>query len=271
MANLEQMQQAWEEYAEAYDKAITPISTRVGEEAVRAAGVGPGMRLLDIAAGGGALSIPAARGGADVIAVDYSRAMVGLLQRKARDMGISNLEVRFMDGTALELETATFDVACSALGIMLFPDRAKGLREMARVVKPGGKGVMVVFAAPQRVLFISLFFQAMAQAIPGFAPPQNSPLFCLQDMEQLRREMTDAGFSDVQVQQFETDLEVESADHWWNMLVSGAPAIAGLLRGLPEERQRAIRSALQQIVAARSDGRTPVKLPLAFNIAVAAK
>jgi hypothetical protein len=111
----------------------------------------------------------------------------------------------------------------------------------------------------------------MAQAIPGFAPPQNSPLFCLQDTEQLRREMTDAGFSDVQVQQFETDLEVESADHWWNMLVSGAPAIAGLLRGLPEERQRAIRSALQQIVAARSDGRTPVKLPLAFNIAVAAK
>jgi cyclopropane fatty-acyl-phospholipid synthase-like methyltransferase len=61
MANLEQMREAWDRYAVGYDEAITPLSMRVAEDALRIAGVEPGTRLLDIAAGGGALSIPAAR------------------------------------------------------------------------------------------------------------------------------------------------------------------------------------------------------------------
>jgi len=269
--NLEQTQQAWERHAEGYDKALTATDMQAANEALRMAGVSAGARLLDIAAGGGALSIPAARLGADVLAVDYSRAMVDLLSRKANAMRLTNLRARVMDGMALEIDDASFDVACSELGIMLFPDRAKGLREMARVVAPGGRGVMVVLGPPQRVEAVWLFFQAMQQALPGFTPPRDSPLFCLQDLDRLTREMEEAGFRDVQVATFDSRLDVESGDHLWETIVAGVPAIQGLLRSVPPEGQRAVRQALADRVSARSGGAGPVSLSIRFNIAVATR
>ncbi len=193
MTNLEQTRQAWEECAETYDRALTDADMRAAERALRLSNVGPGLRLLDIAAGPGALSIPAARLGADVLAIDYSRAMVELLHRKAAALHLSNLRTQLMDGTALALDDESVDIACSELGVMLFPDRAKGLGEMARVVKPGGKGVMVVLDPPRQVPAVSLVFEAMQKAMPGFTAPVNSPLFCLQDPDVLKREMQQAG------------------------------------------------------------------------------
>jgi len=61
-----------------------------------------GEDLLDVAAGPGALSLPAARLGAKVLSVDFSPAMVDLIQQRARGEGLENLTARVMDGTALE-------------------------------------------------------------------------------------------------------------------------------------------------------------------------
>ncbi len=270
MANLEQMREAWEACAEAYDRALTATDMRAAEEALRLAGVRAGMRFLDIAAGPGALSIPAARLGADVLAVDYSHAMVELLNRKATKSGLSNLRTRWMDGTALELADDTFEVAGSELGIMLFPDRARGLREMARVVVPGGKGLMVVLGPLERVQAVSIFFEAMARAVPGFTPPANSPLFCLQDLDTLGREMQNAGFGQIQTQSFESSLVVDSAEDLWETILAGAPAIAGLMRQVPGERQRAVRAALIEIARSRF-GTGRISLPIGFNIGVGTK
>lgn len=270
MTNLEQTRQAWEEYAEAYDRAITPISSRAAEEALRLAGVGPGVRLLDIASGGGALSLPAARLGADVTAVDYSRTMVALLERKARELGLANLRVREMDGTALEFEDGAFDVTCSVLGIMLFPERARGLAEMARVTRPGGEGVLVAFGPLQRVEVLAVFFQALARSLPGFAPPQNSPLASLSDPEAMKRELEQAGFREVRVQPFEFATEFDSADRLWETVARGAPAIRGHLRDAPPERLRAARAELAEMLRSRG-GEGPYSLGMAFNLGIGAK
>ena len=76
--------------------------------------------------------------GAKVLAVDFSTAMVELLSQKTQRLGLTNLQSRVMDGTALDLEDASFDVVGSQFGVMLFPDRAAGLSEMARATRPGG-------------------------------------------------------------------------------------------------------------------------------------
>ncbi len=267
MANLEQTRQAWDECAEAYDRALTATDARAAEAALRLAGVHAGMRLLDIAAGPGALSIPAARLGAHVLAIDYSRRMIELLEHKARRLGLPNLIAQQMDGTALELEDGSVDVACSELGIMLFPDRARGLREMARVVRPGGRGVMVVLGPPQRVQPIATFMEAATQAVPGFSPPTDSPLFCLQDPIALRREMEASGFHDVEVMPFEDRMDVESPAALWDSITAGAPAVAGLLGRLSEEARLAVRRRLLDLIHSRFGGGA-VSLPMAFNIAV---
>ena len=268
MTNLEQQRDAWDQFAQAYDDAITPISMRVAEEALALAGLSPGEKLLDVAAGPGALSLPAARLGAEVLSVDYSPAMVELLQQRARDEGFANLAARVMDGTALDLADGSFDLACSQLGIMLFPDRAAGLRELARVSRQGGRGVMVVFGPPERVP-LAMFFRAVAQANAGFAmtPPRQSPLFCLSDPEDLVSEMTEAGFQGVDVHQVETSLDVESSTELWNLMLGGAPAIAGLLRGLAAEQQRATRTAFEQLFGEQF-GSGGASLPMAFNVGI---
>jgi ubiquinone/menaquinone biosynthesis C-methylase UbiE len=267
MLNLEQTRQAWEECAEAYDRALTDTDMRAAERALYLSNVHRGVRLLDIGAGPGALSIAAARLGADVLAVDYSRAMVALLERKAAALRLSNLQTRLMDGMALDLDDESFDVACSALGVMLFPDRTKGLQEMARVLKPGGSGVMVVLGPPQRVPAVSLLFEAMRQVIDAFIPPTSSPLFCLQDPSALKREMQQAGFKDVQVEAFETSMKASSETQLWDNLLAGAPAVTGLIKGAPPKARLAVRRTYLDLVRARF-GAGSIAVPIAFNIAV---
>jgi ubiquinone/menaquinone biosynthesis C-methylase UbiE len=271
MTSLEQTREAWEDSADAYDRLLTATDTQAAEEALRRAGVGPGARLLDIAAGGGALSIPAARVGAEVLAVDFSRAMVQLLERRAERLGLSNLGVRHMDGMALDLPDASFDVAGSVLGIMLFPDRARGLAEMARVLRKGGKGLMLTLGPPPRVEPFGLFLEALLEAVPGFAPPRESPLFCLRDPEVLRRELEAAGFSSVQAEPFAATLAVDSPGALWDPLVAGAPAAEGILEGLPEDRVRAARQVFEEKLRERAGGDRPFTLTVTFNIGIGEK
>src|SRR5687767_10875874 len=94
MTTPEQTRDAWDKFAAGYDQTVTPFSMRIAEDALRRVDIRPGMRLLDVAAGGGALSIPAARLGAQVLATDFSPAMVGRLDARAREQGLSNLKCR---------------------------------------------------------------------------------------------------------------------------------------------------------------------------------
>lgn len=167
----DQTRAAWDEIASGYDEFVTPTHMDLGEDALHRAGLRPDMRVLDVAAGSGALSIPAARRGAQVLAVDISPAMVQRLKARARQEGLSNLTARVMDGHALELEDNTFDISGSQFGVMLFADLSRGLRELARVTKPGGRALMVVFGPPPRVEFFSFFISAIQAAVPGFTGP----------------------------------------------------------------------------------------------------
>ena len=149
---LEQTRAAWDKIAAGYDEFVTPTNMWLANEGLRRADLRPGMRFLDVAAGSGALSISAARLGAQVLAVDLSPNMLERLKARARKNGV-NLETRVMDGHALELEEDTFDISGSQFGVMLFPDMPRGISELARVTKSGGRVLMTVFGALQKVEF----------------------------------------------------------------------------------------------------------------------
>lgn len=80
MVTVEQTRQAWNGIASGYDEFVTPTHLGLANEALGRAGLRPGMRFLDVAAGSGALSIPAARIGAQVLAIDISPEMVERLE-----------------------------------------------------------------------------------------------------------------------------------------------------------------------------------------------
>lgn len=270
MTAPEQARDMWNKFAAGYDEAVTPFSMRIAEDALRRVEIRPGMRFLDVAAGGGALSIPAARLGAQVLSTDFSPAMVERLDARAREEGLSALETRVMDGHSLALEDNTFDISGSQFGIMLFPDRPRALGELARVTRPGGRALMVVFGPPQNVEAFALFFGAMRAAVPGFTPPQDSPLFSLQDPEELRREMTAAGLKDVRVETVSHGMQIQSATHLWDMLTSAAPPIGALVADLTEERRAAVQQALEGMLRQRTEG-GPAVLNMQVHIGIGTK
>ena len=191
---------AWDKIAPGYDRTNTPTQMWLGNEGLRRAGLRAGMRFLDVAAGSGALSIPAARLGAQVLATDQSPVMLELLKARARKEGL-DIETRVMDGHALELDDNSFDMAGSQFGVMLFPDMPKGISEMVRVVKPGGRVLMNVYGDPHEIEFFGFFVSAVQSVRPDFTgPPMDPPPlpFQLQDPERLRKELAAAGLKDDQ-------------------------------------------------------------------------
>jgi ubiquinone/menaquinone biosynthesis C-methylase UbiE len=117
-----------EDFARVYERIATRITAPIAAAALDRNGfVGTGTRLLDIAAGTGALSLPTVSRGASVTAVDFAPGMVKLLGERLAPFPAA--DVQEMNGEALQFETGSFDVACSITGVMLFADLRQVLRE----------------------------------------------------------------------------------------------------------------------------------------------
>lgn len=271
----EQTRAAWDKIAEGYDRTNTPTQVWLGNEGLRRADLRADMRFLDVAAGSGALSIPAARLGAWVLSTDVSPAMLEHLDARARQEGL-NIDTRVMDGHALELEDNTFDVAGSQFGVMLFPDMPKGISEMARVVKPGGRVLMNVYGDPHEIEFFGFFVQAIQTVVPSFEGPPMDPLplpFQLQDPERLRRELAEAELKDIQVETITETTRFESGEHFWDWLVHSNP-IVGMVLGelnLTKDQIGVVKKDLERLIRERAGGNGPASLTNPINIGVGTK
>lgn len=266
---------AWDKIAPGYDRTNTPTQMWIANEGLRRAGLRSGMRFLDVASGSGALSIPAARLGAQVLAVDQSSVMLELLRERAQKEGL-NIETHLMDGHALELDDNSFDMAGSQFGVMVFPDMPKGIREMARVVKPGGRVLMNVYGDPRKIDFFNFFVRAIQTVRPGFTgpPPDPPPLpFQLQDPERLRKELANAGLKDVKVETVTETTEFQTGKDLWDWLVWSNPIVEMVLGGLnlTSDERGMIQQALEKMVRERAGGDGPAKLTNPVHIGVGTK
>lgn len=257
LLSQEQTRNAWDEIASGYDQFVTPLHNGLAEKTLRLAGLRSGMHFLDVASGTGALSLPAARLGAQVVATDISSAMIQRLNARARQEGLSNLEGIVMDAHNLDLDDGAFDISASQYGVMLLQDLPQALREMARVTRPGGRVVVVAFGPPSQVEFLKFFLGAMKSVIPGFAglPMDPPPLpFQVSDPEKLRRVMASAGLEDIRVEKFSQELAFQSGKHLWNWVTHSHPIGAGMVAGLSEEQALVVQRKLDVMLRERAGG-----------------
>jgi ubiquinone/menaquinone biosynthesis C-methylase UbiE len=272
---LQSILNGWNSIAGSYDKYVTPTGNwALPNEALRHAGLKHGMSFLDVASGSGALSLPAARQGASVTAVDLSPVMIEYLQKRASKEELTDLEAQVMDGHALEFEDHTFDISGSQFGVMLFPDLKQGLREMVRVTKPGGRVFMVAYGPPPEVEFLGFFMQAMKSVIPGFTglPSDPPPLpFQVADSDVLRQRMEEVGLKDVQIYKSSEKLEFNSGTEMWDWVVHSNPIPAMLVKDLTIEQVSQIKHHLDQQLRLAAGDKLPAVLSAPVHIGIGIK
>jgi SAM-dependent methyltransferase len=151
-----------------YPAMVETFLTPLGPRLVEACGIGPGMKVLDVAAGTGNASIPAAQAGADVTASDLTPE---LLHAGAARAGELKLEWVTADAENLPFEDGSFDVVMSSIGVMFAPHHQAAADELVRVCRPGGT-IGLLSWTPEGML--GALFRMMGPYAPP-PPPGASP------------------------------------------------------------------------------------------------
>ena len=135
-----------------------------------------------------------------VLATDHSSSMLNVAAEAARKEGLKNVETRVMNAENLALDADSFDAVICRNALMLFPNPAKALTEMRRVVKPGGKVAVIVFSALEKNPYHGIVF-GIVQRLGNIPPPSPGEpwMFALGDPGALEDVYRRAGFFNVSV------------------------------------------------------------------------
>jgi ubiquinone/menaquinone biosynthesis C-methylase UbiE len=230
----------WDRAAAGWDAHASQIRTwlRPATDAMLGmAGLAPGMRVLDVAAGAGDSSLDAARRvgpQGSVLATDLSPAILALAEANACRAGVANLRILVADGERLPVEPATFDAAICRLGLMLFPAPLQGLREMHRALEPGGRACTVVFSRPERNPCITLLMATALRhaGLPPRDPFQPGGLLSLGKPGLIDTLFREAGFAEVTTTTIDAPFRLPTARHYLDFVRTSASPIQQILGGL---------------------------------------
>ena len=237
-----------DEAAAEYDRAFAQVAAHFMPFLLRAARVAPGMRVLDIATGTGlsAEAALAAVGPAgQVAAADVSPAMA---ERARQRLGHApNASVSVEDGQALSFADCSFDVVLCNLGLMFFPDPARGLWEFRRVLRPGGRAAVSVNTVVERSynrqinVIIARHMPSLTEAV--------TRTFSLGEASRLRSLFADAGLADIETDTVRHTFVLPSFDAYYGPFERGGASTGQALAALPEEMRRAVREEVRRDLA----------------------
>jgi SAM-dependent methyltransferase len=211
-----------------------------------AAGVQPGDRVLELACGPGGVGLAASRlvGPEGVVVVsDVAPAMTAIARSRAERLGLENVEIRELDLEQIDEPDASFDVVLCREGLMLVQDPALALREIARVLRPGGRVSVAVWGPREKNPWLALVFDAVTAELGIPMPPVGTPgPFSLDDPATVFALVAEAGLSEGTVREIATPYRAPSAEEWWTRTVDLAGPLAKRLAMLPEPAAQALRA-----------------------------
>jgi ubiquinone/menaquinone biosynthesis C-methylase UbiE len=236
-----------DEAAIAYDRAVAHVSAHFVPFLLRAGRLGPGQRVLDAATGTGiaaeaALAIVGP--GGHVTAADISQAMVD--RARQRLAGVPNTSIVVADGQSLSFDDGSFDAVLCSLGLMFFPDPARGLSEFHRVLRPGGRAAVSVSTTPERS-YNGRINMIIARRVPSLAEA-TARTFSLGGEGWLRALFEGAGFRDVEITTEAHRFVLPSFEAYFGPFEQGGGSSGQAYVALPEEERRAVREAVRRNV-----------------------
>jgi SAM-dependent methyltransferase len=238
----------WAQHADYADARGAQSAGRMLELAqVRA-----GDRVLELACGPGGLGLAAARRvgpGGEVVLSDVSEEMTALAAARGAELGLANVAVRRLEIERIDEPDASYDVVLCREGLMFALEPGRAGAEIRRVLRPGGRAVVAVWAARERNPWLGLLMDAVSAQIGAPVPPPGIPgPFALGDPGELRRLFDGAGLADVHIGALSVPLRTASFDEWWGRTSALAGPLSAILAAMPEEAVQALREAARAAV-----------------------
>jgi SAM-dependent methyltransferase len=240
------MAPGWERWRAQLEGALAPVRKwLITELAPR-----PGDTVLELSAGAGdtgfaAAAIVGERG--RLISTDFSPDMVEVARRRGAELGLANVDYRVVDAERIELDADSVDGVLCQSGYMLMADPAAALSETRRVLRPRGRLALSVWGAPERNPWAAIGGRFLVER--GHMPPPEpgAPgIFSMAREERTRALLEGAGFTAVRLQEVPVRWPFRSLDEYESWVTEVAGAFAIVVRGLPEDERKALRSQLTE-------------------------
>jgi SAM-dependent methyltransferase len=229
---------------------IWETSRAVGEWMVRELDPRPGDTVLELGAGPGDTGFAAAavlgeRG--RLISTDFSPDMVEVARHRGAELGHRNVDYRVMDAERIELESDSVDGVLCRFGYMLMADPAAALGETRRVLRPGGRLALAVWAAAERNPWAAIGGRMLVER--GHMPPPEPEapgVFSMGSEERIRALLEGAGFAEIRIEEVPVRFTFSDVDDYVSFAAETAGPFAMVIRGLSESERQTIEAQLAE-------------------------
>lgn len=220
--------------ADGYSEITMKLFQGYADAALELAGINSRSNIVDIACGPGTLTLAAGKKVNSVKAVDFSASMLDILNNTLASQAIVNIETHCCDAQQLPYDDESFDAAFSMFGLMFFPDRMKGYREIHRTLKPGGKTVISSWAPVAQSPSMQAVFGALRAMNPEIPEPQTD-IESLENPEFFKAELRNAGFRHVEIHPVTQSVAINSVQEYWDDMVKGSAPLVMMKNSLSEK------------------------------------
>lgn len=232
----------WDRMAETYQREIDKRFEPVVDRLLSHARLVEGEDVLDLGTGTGAVALSAVQQvcpGGSVTAIDISQEMLAIAESRAIASNVSTVQFREGGGESIPIEDESQDVVLSSLVLMYVINRETAAQEIARVLRPRGRAIMVVWAGPEDADIVK--FQQTAGSYAPNPPVAGVGPGALANVSPFLRQLSTAGLS-VDVETAETEFTFPSFDAAWDSLA--AVTTANLDDAARQEARTAVRESM---------------------------
>ena len=264
----EKITSVFDRVADGYDKESLRLFPFCADRLLNHLRPAPGSRICDVGAGTGVVSVAVAQevgASGRVHAVDLSDGMLRRLQRNARLLGLTNIDLHEMSGQKLEFKSNYFDALVSSFVLHFIPDMEAALKSWVRVVRPGGRVLFTAFAEGAFEPLFDRFAKDLVShggRLPEAGPAVNQKR--LDSAEKCRAVLEGAGLGEVEVAEEQIGYHLATAEDWWELVTNSG--FRALLDTLPEDAYERFRA---DHLAAMDELRTEEGLWLHLPILIA--
>ncbi len=241
-----------------YVRLFSPAADQAVDSLLNAAGIEPGLKVLDVCCGQGNVAQALVKRGCHMVGVDFSSAMLNF----ARDRE-PHASFVAADAQGLPFDDATFDVVVSNFGMPHIPDHGRVLAEIRRVIAPGGRFATTLWCGPDVSPCMDVVYSILeVHRSPDVSPPPAPDFLQFARPDMAEKLLSRAGFSNIRFTIVDCAWDLDAPERLFEIFANGSFRAAMLLAGQSPDRVAAIRSTMTKAVSQRFKAGTRWRVPM---------